>query len=71
MVMCRTRDIKTFHTQFPYIKKFIAPLTTKTYNPEKQDSNTLVIYGESSESVNHIFDQQIGDLLSNNATGNL
>jgi len=56
LVMCRTRDIKNYHTNFPYIKKFIAPLTAKTYNPEKQDSNTLAIYGESSEAVNHIFD---------------
>ncbi|CDW86415.1 UNKNOWN [Stylonychia lemnae] len=70
-VMCRTRDIKNFHNQFPYIKKFIAPLLAKSYQPEKQDSNTLVIYGESTEAVNHIIDQQIGDILSRNGAGNI
>eukprot|EP00347_Sterkiella_histriomuscorum_P010296 403376849 len=71
LVICRARDIKNFHTNFPYIKKFVAPFQVKSMSEAKQDSNSLVVYAESAEAANHIIDQQIGDVLSRLGPGNL
>lgn len=71
LVICKSRDIKNFHTNFPYIKSFIAPYQIKSIAGASQDSNSLVVYAESAEAANHVIDQQIGDVLSRLGPGNL
>mmetsp|Transcript_38504 Transcript_38504/g.28350 ORF Transcript_38504/g.28350 Transcript_38504/m.28350 type:complete len:403 (+) Transcript_38504:10-1218(+) len=64
MVICRKRDMKAMYSNFSYMKNFLAPLQAKNLKQDLSSSNSLVVLGESEESVNHMIDGQIGQVLS-------
>ena len=64
LIICRKRDMKNLFSAYTYMKNFVSPIQPKSFKTDITSSNSLIVLGESEESVNFMIDSTVGQILT-------